>query len=63
MSKSAETYSLVTATSQVLNMPQDVFELPAPEGNTIVGHLLDLSNDPLGLEGDSYAVTKKPQGL
>ena len=29
-------------------MPQDVFELPAPEGNTIVGHLLDLSNDPLG---------------
>lgn len=29
-------------------MPQDVFELPAPEGNTIVGHLLDLGNDPLG---------------
>jgi cytochrome P450 len=29
-------------------MPQDVFELPAPEGKTIVGHLLDLSNDPLG---------------
>jgi cytochrome P450 len=29
-------------------MSQDVFELPAPEGNTIVGHLLDLSNDPLG---------------
>jgi cytochrome P450 len=29
-------------------MTQDVFELPAPEGNTIVGHLIDLSNDPLG---------------
>ncbi len=29
-------------------MSRDVFELPAPEGNTIVGHLLDLSNDPLG---------------
>jgi cytochrome P450 len=29
-------------------MPQDVFELPAPEGKTIVGHLVDLSNDPLG---------------
>lgn len=29
-------------------MSQDVFELPAPEGNTIVGHLIDLSNDPLG---------------
>jgi cytochrome P450 len=29
-------------------MSQDVLELPAPEGNTIVGHLLDLSNDPLG---------------
>ncbi len=32
----------------MLSMPQDVFELPAPEGNTIVGHLIDLSNDPLG---------------
>lgn len=29
-------------------MPQDVFELPGPEGNTIVGNLIDLSNDPLG---------------
>jgi cytochrome P450 len=29
-------------------MPQDVFELPAPEGNTIVGNLIDLNNDPLG---------------
>jgi cytochrome P450 len=29
-------------------MPHDVFELPAPEGNTIVGNLIDLNNDPLG---------------
>ncbi len=29
-------------------MAQDVLELPAPKGNTIVGHLLDLSKDPLG---------------
>lgn len=29
-------------------MSQDVFALSAPEGNTIVGHLIDLSNDPLG---------------
>lgn len=29
-------------------MTQDVFELPAPPGNTIVGHLLDLAQDPLG---------------
>jgi cytochrome P450 len=29
-------------------MPQDLFELPTPEGNTIAGHLLDLGRDPLG---------------
>lgn len=29
-------------------MPQDLFELPAPEGNSIVGNLVDLGNDPLG---------------
>ncbi|HAZ43580.1 MAG TPA: cytochrome P450 [Cyanobacteria bacterium UBA11369] len=29
-------------------MTQDVFELPGPEGNSIVGNLLDLGQDPLG---------------
>ncbi len=39
---------MATAITQILYMSQDVFELPAPESKTIVGHLLDLSNDPLG---------------
>ncbi|MBU7585444.1 MAG: cytochrome P450 [Nostoc sp. TH1S01] len=29
-------------------MPKDVFELPAPPVNSIVGHLLELGQDPLG---------------
>lgn len=29
-------------------MTKDVFELPAPPANSIVGHLLDLGQDPLG---------------
>ena len=29
-------------------MSQNVFELPGPEGNSIVGNLLDLGQDPLG---------------
>ncbi len=29
-------------------MAKDVFELPAPPTNSIVGHLLELGQDPLG---------------
>lgn len=29
-------------------MAQDIFELPGPESNSIVGSLVDLGNDPLG---------------
>lgn len=29
-------------------MTQDIFDLPGPQGNSIVGSLLDLGNDPLG---------------
>ncbi|MCL1465596.1 cytochrome P450 [Argonema galeatum] len=29
-------------------MSQDIFELPSPEGNSIVGNLADLGQDPLG---------------
>lgn len=32
----------------ILTMAQDIFELPAPSINSIVGHLLDLGQDPLG---------------
>ena len=29
-------------------MTQDIFHLPGPQGNSIVGSLVDLGNDPLG---------------